>query len=320
MKNLAIGPFAKGAALVALVASNAYFAASASRSRTDLENLEVTFHAARTRMVDLERSLDQLYAYSEVLGQITRGNPLPLKSHEQIGLESFTGKTVMLPALVQKDIVPSNSASISAPPEQETTAEQRAPAFFTVQATFEKLLLLRERTDLVTQKVRGLLTLVKVKRDYFNGVPTIHPADGPITSGFGMRLSPFDGRRVMHAGIDFAAEVGSVIRASADGVVTFAGNFEDLGKTVVIGHGFGIQSRYGHTEKFLVQSGQKVRRGQPIALVGMTGNTTGPHLHYEIWVNDVAVDPMEFLIDRAPAEYQSLNMAHENMRASGQGG
>lgn len=312
MKNVPISAIAKSAALVTLVASNAYFAAAASRAKSDLHNLELSFQASRGRMVELERSLDRLYAMADVVGQITRGNPLPLKSHEQYGLESFTGKTVMLPKLKTSVAV----ASASETPAAELPVNPAvAPEFFTTQATFEKLLLLKERTETVTQKVHGLLTLVKVKRDYFNGVPTIQPADGPISSFFGARLSPFDGRRVVHAGIDVAAEVGSVIRATADGTVTFSGEFDDLGRTVVIGHGFGIQTRYGHTEKFLVTTGQKVRRGQPIALVGMTGNTTGPHVHYEVWVNDAAVDPMEFIIDTAPQDYPQFNVANEDLAA-----
>lgn len=330
MSTKSMGSYAKFGAVVALVASNSYFVASASRANSERRNLEVTFAAARGRMVDLERSLDQLYAYSEVLGQMTRGNPLSLKNHEQVGLVSFTGQTVMLPKQTTPEYQQGQEATLTggaldAPVDQPVTL----PAFFTAQATFEKLLLLKDRTDVVTAKVRGLLTLVKVKREYFNGVPTIQPAEGRISSQFGMRLSPFDGRRIFHAGIDVAAEVGSTIWASADGVVTFAGNFDDLGRTVVIGHGFGIQSRYGHTEKFLVKAGQKVRRGQPIAIVGMTGNTTGPHLHYEIWVNDVAVDPMEFMIDAGPRDHFGPSFANEsllkgspasNFQTIGQGG
>ena len=315
MKTISMGSIAKATAITLLVVSNAYFAATATKAQSDLSNLQVSFGAARSRMVELERSLDQLFAYSEVLSQMTRGVPLSMRNHEQVGLQSFNGKTVMMPPIHGNELAfnPAHLA-IGIDALSEDAPKTSGDFFMASQATFEKLLLLKEKTDTVTQKVKGLLTLVKVKREYFSSVPTIQPAEGQITSQFGWRLSPFDGRRVLHAGIDVAAEVGSVIRAAADGAITFAGNFDDLGKTVVIGHGFGIQTRYGHTDRFLVSKGQKVRRGQPIALVGMTGNTTGPHLHYEVWVHDIAVDPMEFLIDLGPHEYPEMNVAREAVR------
>ena len=227
----------------------------------------------------------------------------------------LTGKTTMMPALAKSgedwpsgtaiggDSVATTAAQTRNQPPLQTESYDSQDS---TQRVFDRLFLLRERADGMTRRIRGLLTMVRIKRDYFSGVPTIQPADGHISSHFGVRLSPFDGRRVMHAGIDVAAEVGTSVHATADGVVTFAGNFEDLGRTVVISHGFGIQTRYGHNDKIQVAAGTKVKRGQAISTVGMTGNTTGPHVHYEVWVNDQAVDPMDFILDSVPLEYQGI--------------
>jgi murein DD-endopeptidase MepM/ murein hydrolase activator NlpD len=144
------------------------------------------------------------------------------------------------------------------------------------------------RLDALGAGLRAQAALVRT-------VPSIQPVDGEISSEFGVRLSPFEGKRAFHAGLDIAAETGSVIVAPADGQVTFVGEFDDLGRTVVIDHGNGVLTRYGHTSAQLVKAGAKVKRGDKIALVGTTGHSTGPHLHYEIWVHNAPVDPRPYL-------------------------
>ena len=134
-------------------------------------------------------------------------------------------------------------------------------------------------------------------RTKLSATPSIWPVRGWMTSGFGRRVSPFTGKRVMHTGIDIATRGGALIIAPADGVVSRVANELDFGKLVEIDHGYGVVTRYGHNSKILVRPGHRVRRGEPIARVGNTGRTTGPHLHYEVRLNGVPVNPKRYIVE-----------------------
>ncbi len=127
--------------------------------------------------------------------------------------------------------------------------------------------------------------------------PSIIPVKGWITSYFGSRIDPFTRKLAKHEGIDISARSGTTIVAPADGVVTFAGNKPGYGVTLTIDHGYGITTVYGHNSKLFVAQGKKVKRGMPISAVGSTGRSTGPHLHYEVRVNGITVDPRKFILD-----------------------
>jgi murein DD-endopeptidase MepM/ murein hydrolase activator NlpD len=126
------------------------------------------------------------------------------------------------------------------------------------------------------------------------------PGGRPVTQGwissyFGTRADPFTGRTAVHRGVDFAGPAGAQVVAVASGVVTFTKERFGYGKTVEINHGNGYVTRYAHNQKVLVQVGETVKKGQPIALIGSTGRSTGPHLHFEVLKNGRAVDPMTFV-------------------------
>ena len=121
------------------------------------------------------------------------------------------------------------------------------------------------------------------------------PTRGWLTSYFGKRVSPFSGRKVMHEGLDIAANTGTSVYATADGVVARVSYSPSYGKTVVIDHGYGYRTIFGHTSKILVKSGQRIHRGDRVALVGNTGRSTGPHLHYELRLDGVPIDPRKTL-------------------------
>lgn len=131
---------------------------------------------------------------------------------------------------------------------------------------------------------------------FWSSMPTVIPVEGWVTSDFGLRRSPLTGGRQLHQGIDIASPFGNPVVASGDGVVTFAGHNGGLGNKIVIDHGYGIASVYGHNSKLLVEIGVKVNRGDVIAEVGSTGRSTGPHLHYEILVDGLPVDPRRFIL------------------------
>ncbi len=125
--------------------------------------------------------------------------------------------------------------------------------------------------------------------------PSIWPVRGSITAGFGQRLDPFTGEGTFHAGVDIAAPAGTLVRAAADGILFHAGPEAAYGNEILIDHGYGVATKYGHLARTLVVIGQEVKRGQVIGTVGMTGRTTGPHLHYEVLIHDTPVNPSKYL-------------------------
>jgi len=126
-------------------------------------------------------------------------------------------------------------------------------------------------------------------------VPNSRPVNGPIGSGFGFRADPFSGRPALHTGLDFPADVGTAIHAAAGGVVLFTEFHQQYGNMVEIDHGRGLITRYAHSSKVLVRAGDIVKRGQAIALVGTSGRSTGPHLHFEVLLDGAPQNPAKFL-------------------------
>ncbi len=143
----------------------------------------------------------------------------------------------------------------------------------------------------------SLLEYLKGQRNLLSSTPAIRPTKGWLTSRFGYRLSPFTGLREFHKGLDIATRKGTPIIATADGVVTFAGKKGLLGLVVVIDHGHGIVTRYGHCLKMLKKRGDAVKRGDTIALVGNSGRSTGPHVHYEVMLNGIPVNPAKYILN-----------------------
>lgn len=154
-----------------------------------------------------------------------------------------------------------------------------------------------QETNIREQGVLELWESLSERQSLISATPNIKPVRGWFTSKFGYRISPFTTRPVMHAGLDIAASPGSPIYAPADGVVSFAGYDPGYGKLVSIDHGYGVVTRFGHTSAIYVEVGQKIHRRDVIAAVGNTGRSTGPHLHYEVRVNNVPVDPQNYVLD-----------------------
>lgn len=130
------------------------------------------------------------------------------------------------------------------------------------------------------------------EQEFLRSVPTVWPVRGPVTRGFN---SPGSATNPYHPGLDIAAPTGAPVLAAGDGTVTFAGSDPEYGNLVIVEHGLGLESRYGHNTRLNVQVGDRVTRGQPIATVGSTGNSTAPHLHLEIHKDGVPVDPRKYL-------------------------
>jgi len=156
---------------------------------------------------------------------------------------------------------------------------------------------LERRARLLSASLSEASDSLAMHRDILEATPSILPAAGVLSSRFTTsRLHPIFHRALPHEGVDISAPRGTPILAAAKGTVTFAGWMSGLGNTVEIDHGYGYVTRYGHASKLLVRRGQKVIRGEVIANVGSTGISTSPHLHYEVHVGGVAVNPMNYVI------------------------
>ncbi|HEV8631076.1 MAG TPA: peptidoglycan DD-metalloendopeptidase family protein [Thermoanaerobaculia bacterium] len=157
----------------------------------------------------------------------------------------------------------------------------------------------------MTQRLQGLAhdldrvegTLTNRFR-WLSAMPTVTPTGGLFTSGFGVRRDPVNGRPAFHEGLDIAAPPGRAVHVTADGVVVLAGPHGDLGTAVIVSHGYGITTRYGHLSGTAVQPGQRIRRGDVVGYVGNTGHSTGYHLHYEVLKDGAPVNPLGYILDR----------------------
>ena len=138
--------------------------------------------------------------------------------------------------------------------------------------------------------------------DLLSHTPSVWPVRGYLSSGFGSRIDPFTSGPDYHPGIDISAPLGTKVVAPADGVVVAVGRRGAYGLAIIIDHGRGVVTRYGHLERFNVRAGQRVRRGEVIGFVGSTGRSNAPHLHYEVWLDDDAQDPIHYIIE----EYRSF--------------
>ncbi|KZK74117.1 MAG: hypothetical protein A3K90_07840 [Pelodictyon luteolum] len=144
-------------------------------------------------------------------------------------------------------------------------------------------------------------------------IPNIRPVNGSVTSEFGYRKHPIYKSRMFHTGVDFAASEGSRVEATGNGTVIFSGYEKGYGQKVVINHGFGFMTAYAHLSKSLVRQGQKIRRGEVIALSGNTGISTGPHLHYEVYKDRVRVDPAAYFFDASnPDRFITIQQPSED--------
>ncbi len=147
------------------------------------------------------------------------------------------------------------------------------------------------------RSLRDLQEYFDDQRSLLASTPSIWPARGWVTSDFGTRIDPYTAERKMHEGLDIATPVGQPIYAPSDGTVVFAGTEGGYGKVLVIDHGYGVKTRYGHLSEILVHLGDRVGRGDKVALVGNTGRSTGPHLHYEVRVNGIPENPRKFILE-----------------------
>jgi murein DD-endopeptidase MepM/ murein hydrolase activator NlpD len=147
------------------------------------------------------------------------------------------------------------------------------------------------------QEKAELCKFLESQKSMFACTPSIWPTKGWVSSRFGHRISPFTNEKEFHNGLDISARTGTTIVAPSDGVVASVGKSYGYGNMLTINHGYGLKSKYAHLSKALVKKGESVKRGQKIALMGNTGRSTGPHLHYEVHLKGVPLNPLRYILN-----------------------
>jgi murein DD-endopeptidase MepM/ murein hydrolase activator NlpD len=181
----------------------------------------------------------------------------------------------------------------------------------------EKMDALSRRLYFQSKSFDDLLEVAKTQEERLKCIPAIQPVANKdlkyTASGYGMRIDPIYHQLRFHAGMDFNARIGTNVYVTGDGTVTYADWRQGYGNTVIVDHGFGYQTLYGHLNKYKVTVGQKVKRGEVIGEVGNTGKSTGPHLHYEVLVRGVHDNPAKYyFMDLTPEEYDRMIRIAEN--------
>ena len=201
--------------------------------------------------------------------------------------------------LAQNDAKVRVMAKLSAPKSDSmvgvggpATQEDVNREFSVIQQRIDEV---RRQIDLRRESQEEIQGILNDQRSLLAAKPGGWPVKGWLTSSFGMRRDPFNGRRKMHEGLDIAARTGTSVTATADGIVSSVKTEPGYGKVVILDHGYGYRTIYGHNSRYYVKVGQRVRRGERIAAVGNTGRSTGSHVHYEIRLNGVPVNPRKYL-------------------------
>jgi murein DD-endopeptidase MepM/ murein hydrolase activator NlpD len=188
--------------------------------------------------------------------------------------------------------------------EQGGAAARKASGKANAAAADDRVSALREEANKLgfTASQRGLslqelVSELEDKHQKLASSPAVWPTKGWLTSRFGTRISPFTGKRQFHSGVDIAGARGTKVIATAAGKIVYAGKKGPMGRTVIIDHGYGIRTHYGHNDEVMVKKGSRVERGAVIAKLGNTGRSTGPHLHYTVEVKGKTVNPLDYIFD-----------------------
>lgn len=207
--------------------------------------------------------------------------------------ENYARKLNILMGFKSADVIP-GEPGIGGGDPGEGGEPQAAPPSSLSPGSMQNL---AQKAESVEKNLGSLVGVLESQAARLATTPTIWPTQGWVSSPFGYRIDPYTGRRTFHRGIDIATNFGNPVAAAADGTVTEATFDKFYGRTVIISHGNGVITQYCHMEKFVVKPGQKVRRGDILGYVGKTGKALGPHLHYEVRINDTAVNPYNYILE-----------------------
>jgi len=267
---------------------------AAWKARSDVASLYASHKALEIENASFRN------ATAELAGQIESLQSAISDLGAQAALDPSLARTMdKLPALVKARAMGGNVAPTGTTKQQETAYARTLSALANPEDTFGLLRTVLEGLELRLQSVRSS---VEKRNALANATPSIWPATGWLTSRMGPRVDPLTGGSDFHAGLDIAGDKGQPVYATADGTVTQAGYSGAYGNLIVIDHGFGLETRYGHLSSFKVQKGAQVKRGEMIGRLGATGRTTGNHLHYEVIANGRLLNPLQLLTQQKPRD------------------
>lgn len=266
--------------------------------------LKRQFQVAEEKLSSLESSLDRIQNFTKKLNLITN-----IEDEERVLKLAMSPASQHPGGLVEPGgsvtRMPSSEFMIREAPPQESepfvdersgelgVAREESHDFASLSVRIDRAL---RESQLREQGVLQLWDSLSERQSLLLSTPSLKPTRGYFTSRFGYRVDPINNRPTMHAGVDMAAPPGTPVYAPADGVVSYVGYESGYGKLVSIDHGYGVVTRFGHNSRVFVEQGQKVHRWDVISAVGSTGKSTGAHLHYEVRIHGIAVDPMNYIL------------------------
>jgi murein DD-endopeptidase MepM/ murein hydrolase activator NlpD len=201
--------------------------------------------------------------------------------------------------LLAEEKQPIETKNPAPPPAPPASANTTDGLLATTEQMIEQLILQIDRQRNNTPESREVAENPAPPAPYFSSIPNIRPVGGSITSAFGNRMHPIYKVTLFHSGIDFSASEGTRVQSTGNGVIAYSGYDKGYGQKIIINHGYGYKTIYAHLSKSLVRQGQRIKRGEIIALSGNTGISTGPHLHYEVEKDNVKVNPTAYFFDES---------------------
>ncbi len=282
-----------GLVLIALFAAVGYIV-------YDYYNLRVTTSHLQNREVYLSSQLEEIQAQRQQIQEFA--NEINSLKTKVVAINSVE-KKIRIIANIEKTDGSDNIFGVggSIPEDLDARIPLKEKHNSLMRDMHEQIEQLSMASANQQQELESLLKSLEDQQNLLASTPAIRPVarnvKSWITSRFGYRKSPFTQRREFHKGYDIASRQDTPVLATADGVVTFAGKKGLLGNTVVIDHGHGMITRYGHNHKILKKRGDKVKRWETIALMGSTGRSTGPHVHYEVHLNGIPVNPVRYILN-----------------------
>lgn len=279
------------------------------RLKVENRRLHNQFEIVQSKLENLETALDKIQSFTTKLRLITD------TKDENRTLKLAMGPLARAPEIPENDDIEVATDAIESREPTSIIPNKEESVFFskpllesaegelarTDDRGYQALSIRVDRAiknaKLKEQSVLELWESLSMQQSLLRATPTIKPTLGWKTSVFGYRSSPFSGALALHTGVDIAAAPGTPVYAPADGVVSFAGYDGGYGKLISIDHGYGVVTRFGHNSEIYVTVGKKVKRGDIISAIGNTGRSTASHLHYEVRVNGVPVDPENYITE-----------------------
>jgi len=282
-----------GVVLFALIAGVSYIV-------YDYYNLRGTTSHLQNREIYISSQLEEIQIQRKQIQDFA--NEINLLKANLVAINSFE-KKIRIIANIEKSNISDNIFGVggSIPEDLDAQIPLKEKHNSLMRNMHEQIEQLSMASANQQEELESLLKSLEDQQNLLASTPAIRPVSRDlnswVTSRFGYRKSPFTGRRELHKGYDIASRQGTPLLATADGVVAFAGKKGLYGNFIVIDHGHGMTTRYGHCQKLLKKRGDKVKRWETIALMGSTGRSTGPHVHYEIHLNGLPINPVKYILN-----------------------